>query len=65
MNTTQAVVLLKNGMKKYGTIINTDLSQTIMFIPGSEAHFIDTEYATNLIQYISLDDIESIDTYLK
>jgi hypothetical protein len=65
MNTTQAVVLLKNGMKKYGSILNSDLTHTVMFIPGIDSNFIDTEYASNLIQYISIDEIESIDTYLK
>lgn len=61
----QAIVLLKNGMKKYGSILNTEMNDTILFIPGAETHFIDTEYAHNLIQYIPVEDIESIDTYLK
>lgn len=65
MNTTQAIVVLKNGMKKYGSIINTEINDTVLFIPGTDAAFIDTEYAINLIQYISVSDIESIDTYLK
>lgn len=65
MNTTQAIVLLKNGMKKYGSILTGDLSDMVMFIPGIDSDFIDTEYASNLIQYIPVDDIESIDTYLK
>jgi hypothetical protein len=63
MNTTQAIVLLKNGMKKYGSIVNSDFDHTILFIPGSE--LMDSEAASHLIQYIPVEEIESIDTYLK
>lgn len=65
MNTTQAIVIMKNGMKKYGAILNTEINETVMFIPASDTNFIDTEFASNLIQYISVKEIESIDTYLK
>ncbi len=64
MNTTQAIVILKNGMRKYGSIITSELNHTIMFIPGAEI-FKDKESANHLIQYISVDEIEGIDTYLK
>lgn len=65
MNTTQAIVLLKNGTKKFGSIINSELNGTILFIAGDESLFSDNEKASQLIQYIPVDDIESIDTYLK
>lgn len=64
MNTTQAIVVLKNGMKKYGSIVNSDLNNTILFIPGTEL-LMDNEAASRLIQYIPVEEIESIDTYLK
>ena len=65
MNTIQAIILLKNGMKKYGSIMSSEFRHTILFIPGAETMFKDTEAAMNLAQYIPVDEIESIDTYLK
>jgi hypothetical protein len=65
MNTTQAILTLKNGARKYGSIINSELNHTVLFIPGSETLFRDYEAASHLIQYIPVEDIESIDTYLK
>lgn len=64
MNTTQARVSLKNGMKKFGSIINSELNGTILFIAGDESLFFDKK-ANKLIQYIPVEEIESIDTYLK
>jgi hypothetical protein len=65
MNTTQAIVILKNGMKKYGSILDSEFNHTVLFIPGAETLFADKEAASRLIQYIPVEDIESIDTYLK
>ncbi|MBK7667015.1 MAG: hypothetical protein IPJ32_06435 [Sphingobacteriaceae bacterium] len=65
MNTTQAILTLKNGMRKYGSIVNSELYHTVLFIPGAETLFRDMEAASHLIQYIPVDEIESIDTYLK
>lgn len=65
MNTTQAILTLKNGMRKYGSIVSSELNHTVLFIPGSETLFRDQEAASHLIQYIPVEDIESIDTYLK
>jgi hypothetical protein len=65
MNTTQAIVILKNGMRKYGSILNSELEHTVLFIPGAETLFRDKESASHLIQYIPVEEIESIDTYLK
>lgn len=64
MNTTQAIVILKNGMRKYGSILNSELkNQTVIFVPGAET-FRDGPF-DHLIEYIPLDEIEGIDTYLK
>jgi len=65
MDTTQGIVTLKNGMRKYGSIINSELNHTVLFIPGTEILFMDRESASHLIQYIPLNEIEGIDTYLK
>ena len=65
MNTIQAIIILKNGMKKYGSIVSSEFRHTILFIPGSETLFSGTEEALSLAQYIPVDEIESIDTYLK
>ena len=65
MNTTQAIVILKNGMRKYGSIVNTEVEQTVLFIPGAESLYKSIESASHLIQHIPIDEIESIDTYLK
>lgn len=65
MNTTQAIVTLKSGMKKFGTIINDNFDENILFIPSSDLLLIDMEQAARLIQCISVSEIESIDTYLK
>lgn len=65
MNTTQAIVILKNGMRKYGSILSSEFQSTVLFIPGAETLFKDRESANHLIQYIPVDEIEAIDTYLK
>ena len=64
MNTTQAIVILKNGMRKYGSILQSEYNHTVIFIPGAEI-FKDRESANHLIEYIPVDEIEGIDTYLK
>ncbi len=65
MNTIQAIIILKNGMKKYGSIVGSEFRHTVLFIPGAETLFTNTEAALSLAQYIPVDEIESIDTYLK
>ncbi len=65
MNTTQAIVTLKSGMKKFGTILNDNFNESILFIPSADILLIDMEQAARLIQCISVSEIESIDTYLK
>jgi len=36
MNTTQAMIILTNGIRKYGTIINGEHEGRIKFIPATE-----------------------------
>jgi hypothetical protein len=63
MNSTQAIVILKNGMRKYGSILNSEVKQTVIFVPGAET-FRDGPF-DHLIEYIPIEEIEGIDTYLK
>jgi hypothetical protein len=65
MNAVQAMVILKNGMRKYGSILSSEWRHTIVFIPGTEIELSNIEAVDHLIQYIPVDEIESIDTYLK
>jgi len=65
MNTIQAIVILKNGMRKYGSILSSEWRHTILFVPKSEIEATRKEDIDHLIQYIPVDEIESIDTYLK
>ena len=65
MNTTQAMIVLKNGVRKYGTIIDGEYEGRIKFIPATELVFTDESLFTNLIEHILVENIFSIDTYLK
>lgn len=65
MNTTQAMIILNNGIRKYGTIINGEFEGRIKFIPATDIVAIEESQILNLIEHISIDNIYSIDTYLK
>lgn len=65
MNTTQALIVLKNGIRKYGTIINGEYEGRIKFIPATEIVANDESQLTNLIEHIPVENIYSIDTFLK
>jgi hypothetical protein len=65
MNTTQAMIILNNGIKKYGTIINGEYEGRIKFIPATEIVATDESQISSLIEHIPVDNIYSIDTYLK
>lgn len=64
MNTTQAIIILKNGSRKYGFIVDHEDASRIQFIPGTDAAPGSAESA-NLIEHIPVEHIVSIDTYLK
>ncbi len=65
MNTTQAMIILNNGIRKYGTIINGEYEGRIKFIPATEIVLMDEAQLSNLIEHIPVANIFSIDTYLK
>ena len=54
MNTTQAMIILNNGIRKYGTIINGEHEGRIKFIPATEIVATDESQLTNLIEHIPL-----------
>lgn len=65
MNTTQAMIVLNNGTRKYGTIINGEYEGRIKFIPGTDIIYTDESQFHNLIEHIPIHTIFSIDTLLK
>jgi len=65
MNMIQAMIILKNGIRKYGTIIDGEHEGRIKFIPATEISANDESQLANLIEHIPLDNIFSIDTFLK
>ncbi len=65
MNTTQAMIILTNGIRKYGTIINGEHEGRIKFIPATEILATDESQLSSLIEHIPVANIFSIDTFLK
>lgn len=65
MNATQAIIVLKNGTRKYGFILNNDHSEDIEFIPGTDQALGEPGSYTSLVERIPVDHIVSIDTFLK
>lgn len=65
MDTTQVMIVLKNGMRKYGTIINGEFDGNIKFVPTAEIIANDESLISSLIEHIPMDYIYSIDTFLK
>ncbi|MBL7935385.1 MAG: hypothetical protein JNM51_06215 [Bacteroidia bacterium] len=65
MNTTQAMIVLMNGIRKYGTIINGEYEGRIKFIPSAEIMTLNESQLANLIEHIPVSNIYSIDTFLK
>ena len=65
MNTTQAMIILTNGLRKYGPIINGEHEGRIKFIPATEIVATDESQISSLIEHIPVSNIYSIDTFLK
>jgi hypothetical protein len=65
MNTTQAMIILTNGIRKYGTIINGEYEGGIKFVPATEIFATDESQLSSLIEHIPIATIFSIDTFLK
>lgn len=61
MNPTQAIIILKQGNRKYGMIINGTDNDEIQFIPGTKLNKKDNPE----IEFIPMDEISSIDTLFK
>lgn len=65
MNMTQALIILKNGVRKYGVIIDGENNNGIMFIPDFKMLSQDESQFSHLIEHIPTEHIFSIDTCLK
>ena len=65
MNVTQVMIVLKNGIRKYGSIIDGESEGRIKFVPSTEIVANDEAQLANLIEHIPVDNIYSIDTFLK
>lgn len=65
MNATQAIIILKNGARKYGFILDHADTGKIQFIAGTENIWKEGADAVSLVEHIPLDHIVSIDTFLK
>lgn len=65
MNMVQALIVLKNGIRKYGIIINDENINGIMFIPDVKMLSQDESQFSHLIEHIPSEHIFSIDTCLK
>lgn len=61
MDTTQAVIILKRGHKKYGLILDGTSTHEIQFISGTKLNAKENP----VIEFIPLEEIASIDTYFK
>lgn len=59
------MVILTNGIRKYGTIINGEYEGRIKFIPTTEILATDESQLSGLIEHIPIANIFSIDTFLK
>ncbi len=59
------MIILNNGIRKYGTIINGVSEGRIKFIPTADILALEESQVNNLIEHISIDNIFSIDTFLK
>jgi len=65
MNTTQAMIIMNSGVRKYGTILEGEFQGKIKFIPNAEILIHDEQILSSMIEHISVSNIYSIDTFLK
>jgi len=59
------MIILTNGIRKYGTIINGEYEGRIKFIPATEILATEESQISSLIEHIPVSNIYSIDTFLK
>jgi hypothetical protein len=65
MKMTQAMIILINGIRKYGAIIEGECDGRIKFIPSAKINEMDETKLSGLIEHIPVNNIFSIDTFLK
>jgi hypothetical protein len=63
MNSIQAIIILKNGKRKYGAILEDKNTDYVRFLPSLRTG--PSDYPVQIIETILMKDIYSIDTYLK
>jgi hypothetical protein len=65
MNTTEVMIVLNNGVRKYGTILNDYFTESLQFSVGTDLILNTKIQLTNRVEYIPLNAIRSIDQFLK
>lgn len=65
MNTTEVMIVLNNGVRKYGTILNDYITESLQVSVGTELILNTKIQLTNRVEYIPLNAIRSIDQFLK
>lgn len=65
MNTTEVMIVLNNGVRKYGTILNDYITESLQVSVGTDLILNTKIQLTNRVEYIPLNAIRSIDQFLK
>lgn len=65
MNTTEVLIVLNNGVRKYGTILNDYITESLQVSVGTDLILNTKIQLTNRVEYIPLNAIRSIDQFLK
>jgi hypothetical protein len=65
MNTTEVMIVLNNGVRKYGTILNDYFTESLQVSVGKDLILNTKIQLTNRVEYIPLNAIRSIDQFLK
>lgn len=65
MNTTEVMIVLNNGVRKYGTILNDYFTESLQVSVGKDLILNTKIQLTNRVEYIPLNAICSIDQFLK
>jgi hypothetical protein len=65
MNTTEVMIVLNNGVRKYGTILNDYFTESLQVSVGTDLILNIKIQLTNRVEYIPLNAIRSIDQFLK
>jgi hypothetical protein len=65
MNTTEVMIVLNNGVRKYGTILNDYFTESLQVNLGADLILNTKIQLTNRVEYIPLNAIRSIDQFLK